>query len=280
MGIALCERLVASGFAVTGTDVRGEARAAALAAGAGWAESVTAAAPRARFLVTCLPGDEELDAVTGELTRVAAPDALWIEMSSVSPGLARTRDARAAARGVIALDAPVGGDPDAARAGRLLCFVGGSGEAVRSAQPILTALADRVVHVGPSGAGYLVKLLSNTLWFTQVVASAEALAVAARAGLDPELVRGALAQGAAGGRVLDVDAAALLRGERMANFSLARCCDQLAAVLHAGDQLAVPVRVATAVADVHREALAHYGEVDGELLGARWVADRAGVDFD
>ena len=279
MGMALCQRLATCGFAVTGTDIRLEARPEAEAIGARWSDSLLAAAAGARFVITCLPGDAEVEPMIRELPQAMRTGAVWIEMSTASPGVARRRDAAAAADGIQALDAPVGGNPDAAVRGQLLCFVGGEAEVLRSARPVLEAVADRIVHVGPAGAGYLVKLLANSIWFTQAVATAEALALAARAGLDPETARAAFAQTAAGGRFLTHDAPAFLRGDNYDSFSLPRCCDQLAAVVELGAQLAMQMSVTAEVADLHRQALARYGEVDGELLGARWVAERAGLDF-
>jgi 3-hydroxyisobutyrate dehydrogenase len=140
-------------------------------------------------------------------------------------------------------------------------------------------VADRIIHVGPPGSGYTLKLLANALWFGQAVAVAEALTLAERAGIDPETARAALGQSAAGGRFLDHDAPALLAGDDLTSYALARCCEQLGTVLALGEQLAVPLELAAVVDEVHRRALAHYGEVDGELLGARFVAERAGVRF-
>jgi 3-hydroxyisobutyrate dehydrogenase len=145
---------------------------------------------------------------------------------------------------------------------------------------VLDVLADRIVHVGPAGSGYTAKLLVNLLWFGQAVATAEALALGARAGLDLEVLRGALAQSAAAGRFLSDDAPALLVGETHASFALARCCEQLASVLELGVELSVPLELAAVVSEVHRDALERFGDVDGELLGARYVAERAGVPFD
>ena len=163
--------------------------------------------------------------------------------------------------------------------GRLLAFVGGAAGDVEAQRDLLSALADRVVPVGPAGSGYAVKLLVNLLWFGQAIAHSEALTLAARIGLDPEAVRAALQQTAAASRFGEHDAPALLRGDDMASFSLARCLNQLTAVLALGERLDVPLELATTVAAVHRQALARYGDVDGELLPARLVAERAGIDF-
>jgi 3-hydroxyisobutyrate dehydrogenase len=140
-------------------------------------------------------------------------------------------------------------------------------------------IADRIVHVGPPGSGYAVKLLANALWFGQAVAAAEALTIATRAGLDAELVAAALSQSAASSRFLTDDAPALLDGDAMPWFALARCAKQLRSLSTFADELAVRTDVLDAVREVHGAALEHYGDVDGELLGARFVAERAGVRF-
>jgi 3-hydroxyisobutyrate dehydrogenase len=200
-------------------------------------------------------------------------------MSSAEPDTARAVGAVAAARGVHTLEAPVGGHPAAARAGGLLTFVGGAATDVEAQRDVLEALADRVVPVGPAGSGYAVKLLVNLLWFGQAIAHSEALTIAARMGLDPETVRAAVQQSAAASRFGERDAPALLRGDDLASFSLARCCEQLLAVLAISERLHVPLELTMSVAEVHQQALARYGDVPGELLGARLVAERAGINF-
>ena len=65
----------------------------------------------------------------------------------------------------------------------------------------------------------------------------------------------------------------------MTTFTLARCCEELAGVLALGDELAVELDVIGAVTRVQESALARYGDVDGELLGARLVGERNGVDL-
>jgi 3-hydroxyisobutyrate dehydrogenase len=207
------------------------------------------------------------------------PGSIWVDMSTAAPAVAGLIASAAAPKGIRALDAPVGGDPAAAGEGRLLTFVGGTGEDLAAARDVLGMLADRIIHVGPAGSGYAVKLLANSLWFGQAVAVAEALTLARRAGLDVDVVRAALGRSAAASHFLAEDVTALLEGDDLTSFALARCCEQLASVVALGDELAVPVELTAVVSDLHRRALARYGEVDGELLGARFVAERGGVSF-
>ena len=277
MGLPICARLTRGNFTVFASDARAELVDAAYAAGARWLPSAGAAAAEADVVITVLPGPDEVASLIEPLTAALAPGSIWIDMSTASPAVARSV-ARAADRaGVRALDAPVGGSPDAAREGRLLSFVGGEERDLEDQRIVLATVADRIVHVGPAGCGYAVKLLVNLLWFGQAVATAEALALGRRAGIDPEVLRAALAQSAAASSFIAQDARALLRGEDHATFALARCCEQLRSVLALGEELAVPLELAAVVEDLYERAHERYGERDGELLGARYVAERGGL---
>ena len=279
MGLAMCERLIDRGFPVQATDIRSEARREAAAVGAQWSNSLADLASQSDVVITSLPGADEVGAVLGPLLAALPSGSTWIEMSTATPAIAAEIAKRAAVRNVHTLDAPVGGGPDEARTGRLLAFVGGSMDDLDAHRDVLNALATRIVHIGPRGSGYVVKLLVNLLWFTQAVAVAEALALGVRAGLDPETVRLALQDSAAASRFIDTDAQALLAGDDLTAFSLAGCHRELVDVLALGEQLEVPLRLAERVTELYAQARQRYGDVDGELLGARLVAERAGIEL-
>ena len=272
MGLPICARLAGSGRAVLATDIDAGRRAAAVGAGATWLPGARAVAAAADVVITVLPGVAEVESVAADLAAGMAPGTLWIDMSTASPDVRPSGPVRA-------LDAPLGGSPEAARSGRLLMFVGARAQDLEAARPLLEVVADRIIHVGPPGSGYTLKLLANALWFGQAVAVAETLTLAERAGIDPQTARAALAQSAAGSRFLERDAPALLAGDDLTSFALARCCEQLDTVVALGEQLDVPVELTHVVDEIHRRALGRYGDVDGELLGARFVAERAGVRF-
>jgi 3-hydroxyisobutyrate dehydrogenase-like beta-hydroxyacid dehydrogenase len=279
MGGAVCARLVESGFEVVATDILPARRADIEAAGARWADGLKAATVGADIVVTVLPGPPEVSAIADPLTTAMAAGALWLDLSTASPAIAEAVRTTAERRDIAVVDAPLGGSPEDARDERLLCFAGGSDDDLDRARPVLEAIARKVVHVGPHGSGYLTKLLANALWFGQAVATAEALAIVDRAGLDVAQIQGALAQSAAGPGFITDDAPALIAGDTMPAFSLARCAEQLRSLQGAAADLSVPAEVLDAVAGVYDGAVREYGEVDGELLGARFAAHRAGVDF-
>jgi 3-hydroxyisobutyrate dehydrogenase-like beta-hydroxyacid dehydrogenase len=279
MGLPMCERLARAGFAVVATDLSTDARDVIVRLGVEWAPTVAAAASSADVVVTVLPGPGALAAVTDELVGALSPGTTWIDMTTGSASVARDIAAPARSRGIHTLDAPVAGGPDAARDGRLVAFVGGTTADVKAQSALLEVLCAKVLHVGPGGAGYTVKLLVNLLWFGQAIATAEALTLGERAGIDPDLLRSAVDQSAAASGFVAHDADALLAGNDLTSFGLARCCEELQSALALGRELGVPLELAATVADVHDQALAHYGDVDGELLGARFVAERAGVSL-
>jgi 3-hydroxyisobutyrate dehydrogenase len=270
MGLPMCERLVGAGFDVVATDLRPALREHVSAR---WADGPARVADGVELVVTMLPGIEEVAGVVDELASALAPGACWIEMSSAAPRVARA----CRARGVRFVDAPVGGGPAAAREGSLVVFAGGEAVDLERCRPALDVLAERVLHVGPSGSGYATKLLVNALWFTHAAASAEALTLGKRLGLDFDLLLGALRASAADSRFLADYADPLLDGDDLATFGLARCCEELSAVVTLAEELDVSLDVISAVSGLHDGALERYGDVDGELLAARLVAERAGV---
>lgn len=274
MGLPVCTRLVGAGFDVIASDRDANRQAEVEAAGARWADSVELAAGESDVLVTVLPGSGELVDVMAPLLPQLRPQTAWVDLTSAAPQVGAPL--RALADGIECLDAPMGGGPGAARAGTLELFVGGDRETVERHRPILETLG-RIQHVGPPGAGYVVKLLVNLLWFGQAVATGEALILARKAGLDLSTVRDALASSAADSRFVREDLDALFAGDYMTEFGLDRCCEELDAVVRLAAELDIPFEHSSVVRDLYAQALEQYGPTDGELLAVKLLEARSGV---
>src|SRR5581483_2060632 len=176
MGNPVCERLRVAGHdVVAADDASGDAEVARAC----------------EVLVTMLPGPNEVrDAMLDAGALDALPGgATWIDLSTASPEVGRAVVAR---RAVPCLDAPVGGGPEAARAGTLRLFVGGERDVYERHLELLRAIGEPV-HLGPHGTGYTTKLLVNLLWFGHAIAAAEALLIGRRAGVELDVLRDALA---------------------------------------------------------------------------------------
>jgi 3-hydroxyisobutyrate dehydrogenase len=282
IGLPMCANLVRAGYEVTAGDARAERENAVTECGAQWRGTTAEVAEAADVLITVLPGPAELhQAMAGSGGALAAlpPTATWIDMTSGSPEMGQALLASAQARGIGVIEAPVGGGVPEARAGMPQLFVGGDSALIERHRAVLEVLADpgRIAHVGGHGAGYLAKLLVNLLWFGQAIATAEALLLARRAGLDLDVLRQALTSSAASSVFIRDHLGALLAGDYMASFGLDRCCEELAAVTALGREHDVPFELSALVERIYQRALARYGPADGELLAVALLEEQAGL---
>lgn len=279
MGGPMCARIAGRGLPVRAFDLRADALGAAEAVGATPAASAAECARGADVLVTMLPGPPQVeDVLLGSGGALAAlPDgAIAIDMSTSSGAVGR-RLLEAAGDRVAVLDAPVA-DALQARHGRLQILVGGEPSAFARARPVLEAMGDRIVHVGPHGAGYAAKLLINLQWFVHAAAAAEALVIGARLGLDVATLHAVLGSGPASSSFLHHEALEVLRdGEYGERFPLALVAKDLALALELAREAGSPAEVSAQTERVYREALERYGPGAGEMSAVRLNEERSGV---
>ena len=184
MGKAMLKRLIASGHLPRGWDLDPAKREAARQAGAEIAADL--AASLAEITLFSLPHDAAVAAVLQEALPALQPGAVIIDTSTLSPRAVRGFAEQAAAQGVSYLDAPVSGGPAGAAAGSMAMMVGGDAAALERARPVLQHLTARLLHIGPSGAGQVAKLVNNLLVASHLVTAGEALRLGAAAGVAPE----------------------------------------------------------------------------------------------
>lgn len=185
MGFGMAATLVREGFAVHGHDISDARRDAAAAAGIVFAPLMQIL-HGADILVVSLPFGRDVEAVVsteGGLLARRDRKVVVIDTSTSDPGTSRRLAARLAEAGHGLLDAPVSGGPSGAADGTLTAMVGGTDEDVALARPVLDAMASRVVHVGPSGAGNIAKLVNNLLVAAHLVTTGEAMRLSEAAGL-------------------------------------------------------------------------------------------------
>src|SRR6201991_3586250 len=199
MGHGMAGRYIDAGFTVSVWN-RNKAKAEDLIArGARWATSPEDAAIDADAVVTMVADDEASRAVW--LTRDGAAammkaGTLAIECSTVSYQHALDLSRELKSRGLIYIDSPVTGLPDAAAAGKLTLLVGAEAADLEKARPFLAPLSATIRHFGPVGSGTVYKLINNLMGAVQIASLAEGLAIAEQAGLDMTLVADAMATGA------------------------------------------------------------------------------------
>ena len=138
-----------------------------------------------------------------------APGSVLVDCSTIAPDAAREIAGKLAEKGIHFIDAPVSGGEQGAIDATLAIMAGGDAAVLDRVRPLLDCLGKRIVHVGPNGAGQVAKACNQMIMVAAIQAAAEAMRLAAGAGVDCAKVRLALAGGSAASRVLDV------MGERM-----------------------------------------------------------------
>ena len=146
--------------------------------------------------------------------------SIYVDSSTVSPTLARKVAAACAERGVRFLDAPVTGGDWGAKKGELVFMVGGDGATLTEIEPVLRVLGKKWFHLGPNGAGQIIKLAMNLILALQVDALAEALALVTAAGLQGEKLVEVMQSSMARSGVLDIKSQNLLKGNYTPSFPL------------------------------------------------------------
>lgn len=282
MGLPICRALVRAGYPVVATDKRAELAGPVTASGASWRTTPGEASASADTLITVLPGPPQVRAVmlgAGGALAALAPGTTWLDMTTSNPAAAAPVRERAIGHGVQVLEAPAGGGVQAAREGRLELFVGGDARLLGKHRPLLEAIADpdRILHVGGHGAGYTVKLIVNLLWFGQAVATAEAMLLGQRAGVDAEVLRQALTASAAASSFIGCDLESVFQGDYLTSFGLDGICRELADVTALATECQVPFEMSRLVSRIYQRALERYGPEAGELLAVALLEEQAGT---
>lgn len=138
-------------------------------------------------VATCLPTTAEVVEVADVLAPALAPGAVWVDLTSGDPAASRKLAERLAEQDVHYLDAPVSGGTDGADAGTLTIMVGGDADVLARVRHHLEVVGERIVHVGPVGAGHATKAVNNALLATSLWAAAEGLTALTRAGVPAHL---------------------------------------------------------------------------------------------
>jgi 2-hydroxy-3-oxopropionate reductase len=209
MGKPMARNLIKAGHQLTAYDVLPEPVAELEAAGAARGASPRDVAARSEVTITMVPDGPEVEAAIlgpdGVLDG-AAPGAIVVDMSSISPLVARKVGAACEARGVGFLDAPVSGGEPKAIDGTLAIMAGGRQEVFDKVLPLFQALGSSAILTGPVGAGNVTKLANQIMVAVNIAGMSEALVLASKAGLDPEVVFNAVKGGLAGSTVLNAKA--------------------------------------------------------------------------
>jgi len=213
MGRPMLRNLLKAGHTVIAFGRTPSKLDAAVADGAERGTSNADVGARASIVITMLPDGPEVEEVVlgpNGILSGAKSGSLIIDMSSISPLVSQKIAAACAQKGVDFIDAPVSGGEPKAIDGTLAIMVGASDAAFAKAEPILKCMGSSVTLTGPVGAGNTTKLANQIMVACNIAAMGEALTLATKCGLNPEVVVNAVKAGLAGSAVLNAKAPMLI----------------------------------------------------------------------
>ena len=251
LGGALAQRALKAGLTVSGYDPDPTCRARFSEAGGQAAGSARAVARSSRRILLVLPHDGVTRDVLDEIADGLAPGTLVLDATTGDPAATEAFAQGLATRGVTYLDTTVSGSSEQARRGEALLMIGGPVAAFESCRDLLTILAERAIHTGPTGSAAKFKLVTNLVLGLNRAALAEGLVFAGTLGLDPAKTLETLRSSAAASRIMDSKGEKMLRADFAPQARLSQHLKDVRLMLesaaHAGQRLPL--------SEAHRELL-------------------------
>lgn len=253
MGKPMAKNLLKAGYDLIVLDINKTSVEELQALGAETAETAAELAAGTKTVITMLPNSPEVKDVTlgkNGLIEGATEGSVFIDMSSIAP-LASKEIAKALAeKGVEMLDAPVSGGEPKAIEGTIAVMVGGKKEVFDANYDIMMAMAKSVVYVGEIGAGNMAKLCNQIVVALNIAAVSEALVLAKKAGVSPDLVYQAIRGGLAGSTVMDAKAPMMMDRNYKPGFRIDLHIKDLNNVLETSRNIGVPLPLTSQVMEI------------------------------
>ena len=256
MGAPMAANLVAAGFAVTVWNRDARKTTGLAAAGASVAADAATAVEDADITITMLANGP---AVTETLFERGCAEhmqagALFVDMSSIAPALARKHGEKLAARGIRPLDAPVSGGTVGAKEATLAIMAGGERQAFDAAAPVFEAMGTPR-YIGASGSGQVAKLANQIMVAVTIGAVAEGLLFASAAGADAGAVRAALMGGFADNRILTLHGARMIERDYRPGGPNRLFMKDLDTIAEAASSVALDLPLVQSVREVYRRMI-------------------------
>jgi 2-hydroxy-3-oxopropionate reductase len=250
MGRPMVRNLLKGGYVVVVHDITAAAVADVVAAGAVAGGSSLDTAAQSDVIITMLPDGPDVDAAVlgaGGVLEGARSGSIVVDMSSISPIVSQKIAAACIAKGVGFIDAPVSGGEPKAIDGTLTIMAGGEQATFDRVVPILQKMGSSVTLTGPVGAGNVTKLANQIMVACNIAAMGEALVLATKAGLDPEIVFNAVKGGLAGSTVLNAKAPMVIARNFKPGFRIELHEKDLRNALLAGESMKVSLPLTSLV---------------------------------
>ncbi len=263
VGGKLSGSLIRNGLDVTVRDLDDDLVAAAVAKGAKSAANPREMMEACDVVITCLPHPTISAAVVeGEdgLLEAMGPGKIWLEMSTTDEAEVKRLAAKVIATGAAAVDCPVSGGCHRADTGNISIFAGCDRATFEQVLPLLTVMGRRVLHTGDLGSASVLKVMTNYLATTHLVAVCEALTVMKGAGMDLAMTYEAIKISSGTSFVHETESQLILSGSRDVNFTMDLIQKDIGLFQKLADDHKVPLEISPLVIDIMSDGQKRYGE--------------------
>jgi L-threonate 2-dehydrogenase len=257
MGGAIGRNLVAAGWRVVGYDIDAKRREELAADGVEIAADAAAVAHAATHILTSLPHPDALVATVRAIVAASMPKRIVVEVSTFSIEDKAKSEAALRAAGHVMLDAPLSGTGEQAKTRDLVVYASGDSASIATLKPVFADFARETHDLGAFGNGSRMKFVANLLVAIHNVASAEAMVLGIKAGLDPHQVVKLVRTGAGNSRVFE------LRAPKMADnrydeptMKISTWQKDMAIIGEFANELGAPTPLFDATAPIYTAALA------------------------
>lgn len=282
MGSGMVGNLLADGHEVVVWNRTASRLGPLVDAGATTAQSPSDLGSHVDIVMICVSDTSDVDAVVfgdeGLVDGLSAGD-LVIDHSTISPVATKEFAERLAQRGAHWLDAPISGGSEGAVNGTLSIMVGGDAHQLERAMPFLESIGSTITHVGPQGAGQLVKAVNQILVVVTQLGVSEALLLAEAGGLDLEATLQAVSGGAAGSWMLANRGPQMIERDWSPGFTIDLQQKDLRIVLETADALGVPVMGTALVFQLYRSLQQRGLGDEGNHALVRALEELSGIEL-
>ena len=281
MGSAVARNIQRANFPLYVHDIRKDVGKKLIEKGAIWKNSPKELMDDVDIVVSMVFGPKEIEAVMKNengILQSSCKDKGWIDLTTSSPSLMRSLAKEFEALGGFPVDAPVTGSLDAAIRGDMIMFVGGSEKAISNAKEVLEVIGE-IRCVGDYGNGYVAKLVNNQLWKIHATAIGEAMVLAKKAGLEPELWWKVMKGGAADSFVLQHDVPSIFSGHYDPSFRLELALKDLDLIQDLIKEHGTRSELTQACHERFQEAANRYGDEAGEMTVCKLIEEDANINL-
>jgi len=282
VGGKLAYSLLRNKFDLTVIDLDSSLTKDFVAKGASATNSPKELAQKVDIIITCLPSpsvcSEVMESQDGVINGLSK-NKIWLEMSTTDSKEVKRIGELVKSKGAIPLDAPVSGGCHRATTGNIAIFVGGERKLFERILPVLTAMGREILHTGELGSASILKVITNYLASTHLVALGEAWAVAKKSNLDMNKTFKGIQVSSGNSFVHETESQVILNGSYNINFTMDLVEKDMTLFNNLSKKLNIPLEISPLVLDIFKDAQKKYGSRSWSSMVVKRLEDNCKINF-